>query len=198
MSKASHLLTSSPNRDQRLRCFTLVFFCILIGLFSVPLPFWRSLDIRFCTTCLHGKWSPSDLDKVTMHFVRRSALYGANQDGWNHMLPSGEHLIREGHLDGSVSTYTVAVFHQLQCLNIIRRYHAGDSEFPSTSSPLVAHCLNYLRESILCQMDMREEQIPDKPLINGFDRMCMDWEVIWQEAEKNHEQYQQYIGLIDR
>lgn len=114
------------------------------------------------------------------------------------MLPSGDHLVREGHLDGSVSTHTVAVFHQLQCLNIIRRYHAGDPEFPSISSPLVAHCLNYLREAVLCQMDMREEQIPDLPLINGFDRMCMDWETVWGEAEKNHEQYQEYIQLMGR
>ena len=130
-----------------------------------------------------------------MHFHRRSPFYRIDQEGWNHMLPSGEHLIREESPDGSVSTYTVSVFHQLQCLNIIRRYRIGDPKFPSTSSPMVAHCLNYLRESVLCQMDMREEQIPDKPLINGFDRLCLDWEAVWKAAEENHQRYQKYVQI---
>lgn len=201
---------------QDFRCFVLGLLCILIVFLSVPLPFWRSIDLKLCTSkmsillrrnrkcrsqllsaCLQGQWSYPDLEKVAMHFHRRSAFFGTTQEGWNQMLPSGGHLIHQGHLDGSVSTHTVAVFHQLQCLNTIRQYHAGDPNTP-LSSPLVSHCLNYLRETVLCQMDMREEQIPDKPLINGFDRMCIDWEAVWKDAETNYEKYQEYLRSAGR
>lgn len=104
------------------------------------------------------------------------------------MLPSGGHLIRQGHSDGSVSVQTVAVFHQLYCLNVVRGYR-----MTANHTPVISHCLNYLRESVECQMDLRLEQIPNKPLIAGFERECLDWEAVWKEAEGNYERYQEYI-----
>lgn len=54
---------------------------------------------------------------------------------------------------GGNQVYTVALFHQLRCLDVVRRAYVHRGEF----SPLKAHCLNYLRQSILCQADTRLE-----------------------------------------
>ena len=109
------------------------------------------------------------------------------------MLPSGEHLIREGSLDGSVSTYTVSVFHQLQCLNIIRRYRIGDPKFPSTSSPMVAHCLNYLRQTVMGRADMRLEHVrsenDSKVTVSEVTHVCQDWTAVYDAAESNYGEF---------
>ena len=42
--------TSERKLGERARVLALALFCILIGLFSIPVSFWRSLDIRLCTS----------------------------------------------------------------------------------------------------------------------------------------------------
>ena len=70
---------------------------------------------------------------------------------WSNMLPTGGHTIRlPARVDNE--TFTLAMFHQLRCLDIIRNdYVAG------TKSPLQKHCLNYIRQSLLCIADPKLE-----------------------------------------
>lgn len=107
------------------------------------------------------------------------------------MLPSGGHTIHKGHPDGSVSVHTVAVFHQLYCINIIRGY-----KLRGNHTEIVDHCFNYIRESLLCQTDMYLEEIPDRPVEAGYDRKCTSWDVVWREAERNAQVFKQYITRL--
>ena len=70
---------------------------------------------------------------------------------WSELLPRGGHLIRDME-ESENMTYTLALFHQLRCLDIL-----GQDYVSQTVSPLRDHCLNYIRQSILCIADARLE-----------------------------------------
>lgn len=85
-----------------------------------------------------------------------TARYGlTDADDWAALLPSGGHVIRTW-TDAHDDTHTVALFHQLKCLDIIRQEYLG-----AQLKPLGKHCLNYLRQSVLCLADTRLESTPE-------------------------------------
>ncbi|EIN10135.1 hypothetical protein PUNSTDRAFT_64074 [Punctularia strigosozonata HHB-11173 SS5] len=76
------------------------------------------------------------------------------------LLPNGSHLVhlpRKSEPSSAPQTYTVALFHQMRCLNII--VDAYSSRVADVRDPLLRHCMNYLRQSIPCQADTRLEPI---------------------------------------
>ncbi|CAL1696226.1 unnamed protein product [Somion occarium] len=114
----------------------------------------------------------------TIHYNPQTSL-GAAQ--FSRLLPAGGHLV---HLNttGEDVTYTVAMFHQLRCLDIIRNDYVS-----GTSSPLLRHCFNYLRQSILCLSDTRLESVrsPLAPTLVSLssDHVCRDWTSLYAAAE---------------
>lgn len=88
-------------------------------------------------------------------------------------------------------TYTVALFHQLKCLEVIQEAYVNEGSH--IGSQMVQHCMNYLRETSLCHMDMRTETQGRTLTNNGFDQLCYDWEVIYTEAEKNYKVYSSQV-----
>ena len=119
--------------------------------------------------------------------------YGS--EAWKKLLPSGGHLIHLTNPDGTLSTYTVAMFHQLRCLDILQSAYMDEGSH--RESPLAQHCMNYLRQTMLCQMDLRNEEQGLTPTHNGVDALCYDWENIYEEAEKNFEAYTQYNSRVN-
>jgi hypothetical protein len=73
-------------------------------------------------------------------------------DEFANLFPSGGHLV---HMGEDQRPFTVSMFHQLRCLEVVRKEYA-DRTGPS---PLARHCLNYLRQSILCLADNRIEPV---------------------------------------
>ena len=105
---------------------------------------------------------------------------------WRRLLPDGGHTVR---IDGEI--YTVTLFHQLKCLDLIREEYAA-GPLP-TASPIVRHCMNYLRQMILCRADTRLEPIRS---IDGGGRtvsdvvhICRDWTAVYKAAEDNYSEY---------
>ncbi|EIN05097.1 hypothetical protein PUNSTDRAFT_74859 [Punctularia strigosozonata HHB-11173 SS5] len=95
------------------------------------------------------------------------------------MLPPGGHLVR----DSQGQVYTVAMFHQMRCLDIIREDYAT-----RRASPLRMHCLNYLRQSILCMADTRLESIlqtGNRTVSLSSDYVCRDWTALYAAVEAN-------------
>lgn len=77
--------------------------------------------------------------------------------------------------------FVLAMFHETHCLHALR-YYLGDSEF----SPHVQHCLNYLREFILCDPNLTLE--PADVLTRDFEtdpvgatHVCPNWETLYGE-----------------
>jgi hypothetical protein len=66
------------------------------------------------------------------------------------LLPPGGHTVE----DQAGRVYTVAMFHQLRCLDILRETYVSRNV-----TSLTRHCLNYLRQSVLCLSDTRLESI---------------------------------------
>ncbi|KAI0078430.1 hypothetical protein K474DRAFT_923230 [Panus rudis PR-1116 ss-1] len=158
---------------------------VIICFLSIPLHAWKSLyasSINLNHARLTFNVPPRQ--HVTMHIIPTSSHYDLGSQSWSKMLPTSGHLVHTSDPDGSVSVKTVALFHQLKCLDILHQAYVDEGSH--RTSTLVEHCMNYLRQTFLCQMDMRNEPQGSTFTNNGFDTLCYDWEKIFSEAERNH------------
>jgi hypothetical protein len=73
-------------------------------------------------------------------------------DEWDQLVPTTGATITD---DSTGDIYTVAMFHQLQCLAYLRHGYAIDNSTP----PMGKHCLNYLRQVLLCHAETRLEPV---------------------------------------
>ena len=84
--------------------------------------------------------------------------------------------------------YLLSFFHQLICLDVL--HHAFGNRRPGERpSPKATHCLNYLRQMVLCRRDTRLEPVVD-PLsehaVGAWGEMtCSDWEAVYAAHAKN-------------
>ncbi|EIN04129.1 hypothetical protein PUNSTDRAFT_76701 [Punctularia strigosozonata HHB-11173 SS5] len=108
---------------------------------------------------------------------------GENSDEeWSKLVPDWGHSLRVDFDGDYTGPYSVAMFHQLGCLDVIRQdYNTQDGP-----SALSLHCLNYLRQSILCLADTRVEPVTSwkgPGIVNVFsDYVCRDWEAVYSIA----------------
>lgn len=129
-------------------------------------------------------WSIGHQEYVATRIIRASVHYAPGSKDWDTLLPSGGHLINIKNEEGFVSQHTVAMFHQLRCLDILQKEYM---DFTRTSlSMLAGHCLNYLREMVLCQLDITAEAQILQTSLEGHDKLCRDWSVVYEEAERNY------------
>ena len=78
--------------------------------------------------------------------------------------------------------YSVAMFHQLRCLNLIRRDCGRIKSTGAMSRSVHARsCLNYLRTTALCQSDMHIESFTEEDNTESTHwYACRDWSAIYQ------------------
>jgi Mycotoxin biosynthesis protein UstYa len=103
-------------------------------------------------------------------------------------------------------TFSISMMHQLRCLDILRsdiveikKQHAT---LPDTG--MSRHCLNYLRQMILCRADLHLESVRSERGIHQGVRTCRNWDIVYREVERNQEDYMQWqrksqgeIGFAD-
>ncbi|RPD60185.1 hypothetical protein L226DRAFT_523183 [Lentinus tigrinus ALCF2SS1-7] len=114
---------------------------------------------------------------------------------WNATLPSGGTVI---HLGPDGRPFTVSMFHQLRCLDIIRDVIV---DFYLDTSPdarpgkreIVQHCMNYLRQTVMCRGDLHIETVraPSGPTVtvSAVTHSCKDWTVVYKAAEENYREF---------
>ncbi|KAK0493285.1 hypothetical protein EDD18DRAFT_1179284 [Armillaria luteobubalina] len=135
---------------------------------------------------------------VAMHYEGATVRYGMegseSDEEFAKLLPSGGHIV---HISPSnsvddVEAYTVTLFHQLKCLDIIRKEY-GETH-PSTPE-LTQHCLTYLHQSILCRPYLGLEVTKNVVATARKSRemVCRDWEAVYEEAERNQAAYNNAI-----
>jgi len=156
--------------------------CIL----SIPIPAWQNAGRRINAYRNPLSWSIPPLEQVTMHIIPASVHFEMGADAWDHLLPPSGHTVHLTESDGSIKTYTVTMFHQLRCVEVLQRAYADEG---SHRTPIAQHCLNYLRQTFMCGMDMRNEPQGTSFTWNGAENLCRDWEPILEEAERNHKAY---------
>ena len=95
-----------------------------------------------------------------------------------------------------VRMYSVTLFHQLKCLDVIRRQFMLP-QLPSTSvegenrtppvRPVAQHCVNYLRQTIWCRPSLWMASVisPQGGVSRSYDVVCRDWEEVYAAAARN-------------
>ncbi|THV05116.1 hypothetical protein K435DRAFT_137359 [Dendrothele bispora CBS 962.96] len=162
-------------------------------------------------------WDIGPLPAVTMD-VQNTVNYQLNATPstnaqWTALYPHGGVV----HLGPDAKPFLPSVFHQLRCLDIIRLayaaqeenvvvyhegvsknrrdghgYHSGaeQSDFTGVVEDARArHCLNYLRQMLLCRSDLNLESVqamgPGDPNIHAVSprrtQTCQDWTVVYDK-----------------
>ncbi|THH29827.1 hypothetical protein EUX98_g4378 [Antrodiella citrinella] len=141
----------------------------------------------------------------TVHY----ALDDANSDEeWESLYPGGMH---HGfvHLGPRRRFFGLSMFHQLHCVDTLRKairgrggmrhHNAHNHDNTTTNSNHLeedwaehsTHCLNYLRQTILCSADMTlEPEIPvegtrDVGEGTGVEHVCRDWTRVYDFVDRN-------------
>ncbi|KAJ7602492.1 hypothetical protein DFH06DRAFT_1258701 [Mycena polygramma] len=135
-------------------------------------------------------------DEVALRVIT-AKRYGLGEDGdeeWSKILPSGGHLVHiTEDVSGVPEAHTVTLFHQLKCLDIIRTQYKSLPSEPI--SPHTRHCMNYLRQTLLCQPNLRLESVEDEFGLsdrNFYDTVCRDWTAVYSEAERNQAEFKNW------
>ncbi len=100
------------------------------------------------------------LRPVRTHF-ENSAHYqiSGDEEEWDRLIP-GDGTVRIGPPSRDTQEYTLSIYHQLRCLNLIRKniievehrqLHEPDFNAIMSSTQ---HCINYLRKMVLCRSDL--------------------------------------------
>jgi hypothetical protein len=129
-----------------------------------------------------------DLAQVTMTMEesRHYAVVGPDaHDEWASNSPVGYGYIRLG---PEYRGFSIAMFHELHCLHVIRLVLAGSNKTHTLGH--MQHCLNYLRQFILCSPSLVLE--PADSLTRDFEtdrvgatHVCLDWSQMYTETEDN-------------
>jgi Mycotoxin biosynthesis protein UstYa len=94
------------------------------------------------------------------------------------------------HLGPHRQPYSISLFHQLRCLDIIRRDVVGS--LPPERNKLSGHCLNYMRQMVLCRADLALDPVLGREFeveVHAETNQCVDWRRVYQEVEKNQQEY---------
>ncbi|PPR06719.1 hypothetical protein CVT24_013039 [Panaeolus cyanescens] len=141
--------------------------------------------------------SLKSIERVSMD-VYDTEAYAMNDVGhqeWEAMFPHGKHTVqlyddRNGPLPAGMnsSTFTVSLLHQMRCLTLYQVEYRKPQGDPKDIDPIIRHCLNYLRQQILCHMNTRLESSRNfkGQSKRGYALTCRDWTQVFEKAEENH------------
>jgi len=105
-------------------------------------------------------------------------------DEWNALTPNNGII----YLGAGKRPFSLSMFHQIRCLDIIRksirdRTSKGPSELDS-------HCLNYLRQMVLCSSGTEVDPVAgsngNQPVYSM--RTCNDWSAVYSKVRDNFNQ----------
>lgn len=141
-------------------------------------------------------WSVPFGDLVAMTITNSARFELDGEDSaleWAALIPRGGHTVhvmQPG--DNQPTTYTVTLFHQLKCLDFIRQDFVYMNRTNAGPNIMTSHCVNYLRQTILCRPNLRLESVRNTHLNAGrmqYDAACNDWERVYEETGRNHAAY---------
>lgn len=131
----------------------------------------------------------------TVHYQVDDAASVVVDEEWAQLYP-GDGLVYLGNNNiDPKQPYTVSMFHQLRCLDIIRRdaraLEARNLTEPTVPSLLAQHCVNYLRQMVLCRSDLDLDTTTGrpKPVVQPDIYRCYDWEAVFEAVERNQREF---------
>ena len=148
------------------------------------------IDIRMTAAGPSLSWNIQWPSPVLMD-VQNTVNYqinGTDADAqWKRLVPSGGGIV---HLGPDKTPFMVSTFHQLRCLDIVREAYARDAEAGKAQpTPLTRHCLNYLRQMVLCRGSAKLERITSPDALHTVEvrdpQTCRDWRTLYHQTEAN-------------
>ena len=149
---------------------------------------------KFCSTQGYREFDfPPSIIPLSQHpynarlTIEDSVYYEPNATAeWSTLFPPGGGFVRLG---PEHRLFGVSMFHQLHCLDKMRRavVHDPPSEWERWHTQ---HCLNYVRQMLLCASSNRLEPVKEtaeglKVDGLGLEHTCRDWSVLRGIAEEN-------------
>ena len=137
---------------------------------------------------------PRDVDTVlvpveeSVHY----AILGARADReWLSLAEPSFGYVRLGPKD---RVFVVTMFHELHCLRMLNR---AFSKLPGATVGHIKHCLNYIRQGILCQPDLTLEpgNFEDRDFSVeriGGTHTCRDWTELYDAVEDTWAEWNRY------
>ncbi|EGO00655.1 hypothetical protein SERLA73DRAFT_105003 [Serpula lacrymans var. lacrymans S7.3] len=116
---------------------------------------------------------------------------GANE--WAAIVPPNNALI---HLGPHRQPFSLSLFHQLRCLDVIRADMTRDRNRNDTTrqeGDLARHCLNYIKQMVLCRGDLQLEPFQYASHKSPIDLYgvyhCNDWGAVYDQVHENQREY---------
>lgn len=126
-------------------------------------------------------------------------IHGPLAEGaWERVYPDGFGFVRLG---PSRRILCVSMFHQLHCVEKLRRALA-DPDDPIATIPHLQHCMNYLRQMVLCGADTTLEPASQDPATGlettgvGVTHMCRDWDAVYDTINHNYARWMDYWETV--
>lgn len=156
----------------------------------------------------HPLTLPLDLPFValTLENSRHYSLDDPNADAEFQSIYPGKSL-GFVHLGPERRFFGLSMYHQIHCLDSLRlavlgvrphgEHRLGQSGNAHWEMDHVHHCLNYLRQTILCAADLTlepevEEGSDDAGEGLGVTHVCKDWSMAYQYVERNFEEWERW------
>ena len=172
-------------------------------IYFFPLPYHFSIThLRWISKAYVGSdhprtWDIGVLPPIRMNIepTKHYQLSGQSADAeWAALAPNNGIL----HLGPRRQPYSVSLFHQLRCLDIIRRDIV--ESLPPEGSKLSRHCLNYMRQMVLCRTDLALDPVLGRGAdarVRPDTNQCVDWRRVYEELEKNQREYARWAATAE-
>jgi len=179
---------------------TLRLLAILYGIFALKLAglvcLKRANEQRVQTIELDTHWQNRPFEHFSVPalqpvrtFIENSAHFRVDGDDeeWESLVP-GNGLV---YLGNENQPYTMSMMHQLRCIDIVRKeivdLEANPQRVMARPSDISHHCVNYLRQMVLCRGDLELDPVAGKPHPAVFPDayQCRDWETVYRAVEEN-------------
>ena len=127
-------------------------------------------------------WPVPDVPRVRL-LIEDSIYYRKSDSEWDALAPGNGTI----HLGENDNPFSISMFHQMRCLNVLC---CGIVNRPPKSPELTRHCLDYLRQIILCRSDLFWESLLGKA---DQYRTCKDWNIIYAQVENNQQKHSRRV-----
>ncbi|EPQ56285.1 hypothetical protein GLOTRDRAFT_39785, partial [Gloeophyllum trabeum ATCC 11539] len=130
---------------------------------------------------------PLTLSKSTWTLHENTTHFGISSEedehDWASVFPDGNGFVRLG---PSKRLFALSAFHEMHCMQSVRRALVQEGH----GDGHVQHCLNYLRQMILCHANIQLEPVrEDGTVAWGRERTCRDREELYDWLGKNMAEY---------
>lgn len=98
------------------------------------------------------------------------------------------------HLGEHRRPFSISMFHQLRCLDILRKdivqvQKTNSKLSDPVEAALAQHCLNYVRQMLFCGVDTTLDIIagtpPKTPAVYPDRFKCQDWDAVYDAVRRN-------------